>query len=112
MSAVRYFTGADGRTHWEELESLSRYLAANRISLQPTEQIGLRRYANHQDVDWHNCPRRQLVFVLSGEVDYEIGDGTRRRFPVGSVLLFEDTTGQGHVTRHFGDFCAAVVPLE
>ena len=26
-------------------------------------------------------------------------DGTTRRFPAGSLLLLEDTTGKGHATR-------------
>jgi hypothetical protein len=43
------------------------------------------------------------VITLSGEAEIEIGDGTVRRFGPGDVMLAEDTTGRGHVTRVVGD---------
>jgi uncharacterized cupin superfamily protein len=48
-------------------------------------------------------PRRQLFVVLSGEVEVEMSDGTRRTGTPGMVALLEDTTGRGHVTRTVGD---------
>jgi hypothetical protein len=55
-------------------------------------------------VDWdgqipHPSPRRQLFCSLHGEYEITASDGTVRRFPAGSVLLFEDTTGKGHASR-------------
>jgi hypothetical protein len=29
----------------------------------------------------------------------ECGDGTKRRFGPGDIMLADDTTGQGHITR-------------
>jgi hypothetical protein len=49
--------------------------------------------------DWHHLPKRQLVILLEGELEVEIGDGTQRRFSAGDVFLCEDTTGQGHKVR-------------
>jgi hypothetical protein len=49
--------------------------------------------------DWHVAPHRQYNVVLSGEVEVEVSDGETRRFGPGSVLLAEDTTGQGTRTR-------------
>jgi len=54
--------------------------------------------------DWdgqipHPAPRRQLFCNLRGEYEITASDGTTRRFPAGSVLLLEDTTGKGHTTR-------------
>jgi len=37
--------------------------------------------------------------MLEGKVDIEIGDGTVRRFGPGDILLAEDTTGRGHISR-------------
>ena len=37
--------------------------------------------------------------VPSGSVEIETGDGTKRRFGVGDVLLADDTTGEGHISR-------------
>jgi hypothetical protein len=58
--------------------------------------------------DWdgqipHPSPRRQLFCNLRGEYEVTASDGTVRRFPAGSVLLLEDTTGKGHATRITSD---------
>jgi len=51
--------------------------------------------------DWHQAPRKQFAINMSGELEVELTDGTRRR--IGSDLVFlEDTTGKGHVTRALG----------
>lgn len=51
--------------------------------------------------DWHNTPRKQFALNMSGELELELTDGTRR--VIGSDLVFlEDTTGKGHVTRALG----------
>lgn len=64
-------------------------------------------------VDWHPAPRRQYNLMLSGTVEVEVSDGTRRRFGAGNVLLVEDTTGQGHRTRVLSNerACFAAVPV-
>ena len=48
------------------------------------------------------APGRYAVFTLSGAVDIEIGDGTVRRLGPGDILIAEDLTGQGHITREVG----------
>src|ERR1700752_4486703 len=52
--------------------------------------------------DWHTAPRRQYIFVLAGQMEIGIGDGTTRRFGPGDVVLADDLTGQGHTTRSVG----------
>ena len=49
--------------------------------------------------DYHCAPQRQFVIHLKGAGEIEVGDGTKRRFGVGDVLLADDTTGQGHISR-------------
>ena len=34
-----------------------------------------------------------------GAVEIEVGDGTKRILGTGDILLAEDTTGQGHISR-------------
>jgi hypothetical protein len=41
-----------------------------------------------------------LSLWLTGEVEFETSDGDIRRPPAGSVVLAEDTTGKGHISRH------------
>jgi hypothetical protein len=48
--------------------------------------------------DWHPAPRRQLMFMLSGELEVQVSDGETRRFGPGAAILVEDTSGRGHVT--------------
>jgi hypothetical protein len=57
--------------------------------------------------DWdgqipHPSPRRQVFCTLRGEYEVTASDGEVRRFPVGSLLLLEDTTGKGHASRIVG----------
>ncbi len=46
----------------------------------------------------HPAPARQLLILLDGGVDITAGEETKR-FGPGDLLLVEDTTGAGHVTR-------------
>ena len=50
----------------------------------------------------HPAPRRQVFITVRGEYQMTAGDGAVRRFPAGSVLLLEDTTGSGHSTKILG----------
>ncbi len=50
-------------------------------------------------MNFHPAPRRQFVVNLSGLVEIECGDGSKRRLGAGDILLADDTTGQGHITR-------------
>jgi oxalate decarboxylase/phosphoglucose isomerase-like protein (cupin superfamily) len=60
--------------------------------------------------DWPPTPRRQIFFWLAGEVEITVSDGEVRRFPAGTVLLVEDTTGRGHYSRTVAaDTLAALV---
>jgi hypothetical protein len=35
-----------------------------------------------------------------GEAEFQTSDGDVRRLPAGSVVLAEDTSGKGHISRH------------
>jgi quercetin dioxygenase-like cupin family protein len=52
--------------------------------------------------DWHPAPRRQYLISLSGELEIEVSDGEARKFPPGSIILLEDTSGKGHIVRVVG----------
>jgi len=42
------------------------------------------------------------VITLEGQVEVGLGDGTKRVFGVGDVLLADDLTGRGHTTAVYG----------
>jgi len=52
--------------------------------------------------DWHPAPSRQLMFFLDGELEVQVSDGEIRRFGPGAIVLVEDTTGRGHVSKVVG----------
>ena len=53
--------------------------------------------------DWHKAPRRMYLIAVQGMSEVTVGDGEIRRFGPGSVILMDDLTGKGHITRAVGD---------
>ena len=101
MNIVRIYSGDDGESHFEDVEiEMENRGNIGRISdLWRGQGVMFREVEGDYEIDFHNAPRRQLVVNLTGSVDIEIGDGTVRRLGPGSILLAEDTTGRGHISR-------------
>ena len=102
MKATRIYTGDDGESHFEDVDiALGDFGDIGRISeLESATGILFRETGPDYDFDFHNAPRRQYVLMLSGgRVEIEVGDGTKRVLGPGDVLLAEDTTGHGHISR-------------
>ncbi len=101
MQITRLYTGPDGEAHFEDIAvPLADAGDIGRLSeLIPATGIIFRETGPEYDYTWHHAPRRQYIIMLSGEVDVTIGDGTTRRFGPGNILLAEDTTGRGHISR-------------
>jgi hypothetical protein len=53
--------------------------------------------------DWHRAPRRMYLIAVQGMSEVTAGDGEVRRFGPGSIMLMDDLTGKGHITRAVGD---------
>src|SRR5712692_5685583 len=104
MAIIRIYTGSDGKSHFEEIEPrlTPRGDQSDGGELVPGSGIVVRRFDPKRSNPWHHAPGRAAVFTLSGAVDIEIGDGTVRRLGPGDILIAEDLTGQGHVTREVG----------
>ena len=100
MEIVRLYTGDDGESHLEALDVTSHPELA---TLHQASGVVFRRQEPGYFSDWHNAPRRQYIFIISGEVEYVLGDGSVHRFGPGHVTLAEDLTGRGHITRVVGD---------
>jgi len=101
MQAVRVYTGDDDASHFEDFEiELENQGAWGQISsLWRGKGVIFREVDGSYDLDFHNAPRRQFVINLSGSVELEVGDGSKRLLGPGGILLAEDTTGQGHISR-------------
>src|ERR1039457_1966960 len=63
--------------------------------------------------EWQPAPRRQYVIGVSGRGEIELADGKKIPMEPGSVILAEDLTGKGHLSRCLGpqDCIVAEVPL-
>ena len=120
MNYIRIYADPAGETHFEDVEvELSQVNFAppappwNFSSFSPALQYAFCSFPAGWRGDWHPIPRRHIFFVISGKIAGQVSDGEVRHFGAGSVLLVEDTTGKGHVSRVTGktDFLAAVVHL-
>lgn len=115
----RIYSGDDGQSHFQEVALAlvpftdTEGAHGEGTPLQPATGIVFRVSPPGYELSWHCAPRRQYSVTLAGEMEIEVGDGTIRRFGPGDVVLAEDLTGQGHITRVVGDVqrLYAVVPL-
>jgi hypothetical protein len=121
LSYVRIYSDSSGQSHFGQAQakfqlvdyappappiSVSEALVAESVNFisSPSGWFG----------DWHPAPRRQFIFMITGELEVEVSDGEKRIFAPGGVLLVEDISGVGHISRVVGKERAylAVVPLE
>ena len=115
----RVYSGEDGRSHLAELPLAMRPFVdqegahGEATPMQAAAGIAFRVSPAGYVLDWHCAPRRQYSISLSGLTEIEVGDGTIARLGPGDVVLAEDLTGQGHITRVVGDQSRlyAIVPL-
>jgi len=106
VKITRVYTGDDGESHFDEIDVPLRDFGAigSMSELVRGSGVVFRETGGHYDLDFHNAPRRQLVVMLSGGgVELETSDGSTRRLFAGDVLLAEDTTGRGHISRAIDD---------
>ena len=104
------YTGSDGKTHLKDAPELMLTQATpDAKALTQVKGVIFRRTDKITVTGYHNAPRRQYIVVLSGDMEIETGVGEKRRLVPGDVLLAEDLTGQGHITRGSGD--RAIIPL-
>ena len=61
--------------------------------------------------DWHPTPVRQWLILMTGECEFEVGDGDRITRKAGDVVLLDDTTGQGHRTRVISDVAMRIAAI-
>jgi hypothetical protein len=107
MTAVpitRVYTGPDGRSHIEELDlpapevragvTETEWLDALRVSVRSID-----KGSQGKTQPRHVAPRRHLSVILAGTLEVECSPEEIRRFGPGSLVLLEDTTGEGHLTR-------------
>jgi quercetin dioxygenase-like cupin family protein len=107
---VRLYADESGESRFEDVELPTSHLKSPVSStvFEATDPLPLKNAAFRRvisevaDGEPHCAPRPQFIVHLSGNVEVETSTGEKRLFAPGSVLLAEDTTGRGHVTRNLG----------
>ena len=101
MKYIRLFTGPDGESHFEDVQvQLKESESADwRSEFMLTKGMLFRETTGQYDLGFHNAPCRQFVITLEGQVDVIVGNGDQRRFGPGDIMLAEDVTGRGHISR-------------
>jgi hypothetical protein len=115
----RVYSGSDGQSHIAEVPWAMKPFHDTEgahgegTPTQPAKSIAFRVSPPGYVLDWHCAPRRQYSISLSGTAEIEVGDGTVARVGPGDVVLAEDLTGKGHITRVVGaePRFYAIVPL-
>ena len=115
----RVYSGGDGQSHIAEEPFAMKPFTdvegayGEGTAMQSAAGISFRVSPPGYVLNWHCAPRRQYSISLSGTAEIEVGDGTVARLGPGDVVLAEDLTGQGHITRVVGDQPRfyALVPL-
>jgi hypothetical protein len=111
---TRLFTGSDGLTHAEDVPVKFSGDPQNQVSeMLKASGAEMHRYPPGYVNDWHVASRRQLVLTITGKGEIEIPGGKRIPIGPGNILLAEDVTGKGHITRVVGnqDRVTVQIPL-
>ncbi len=90
-----------GETHFRDIEvEWSEQTPSGRLSKRlPATGIIFRQVQPSYDLDWHPAPRRQYIINLDAGVQITASDGEARVIGAGEVILVEDTTGKGHLSK-------------
>jgi len=101
MRIHNIYVDAKGETHfrdiqvkWAEEKDFSKY--SERLK---ATGIIFRETSGDYDLDWHPAPRRQYIINLDGGVQITASDGESRVIGAGEVILVEDTSGKGHLSK-------------
>jgi quercetin dioxygenase-like cupin family protein len=103
MVVTRLYTGADGQSYAEDTE-VAWQPAQLRPELSESTSVnvtGARFLRWPRGFVWtgHPASRRQYVVILSGRGEVDVAGGQKVQLAPGRVVLAEDVSGRGHVTR-------------
>lgn len=113
MSSIEYlriFSDEDGCSHFEiktiDLEA-KKYAppapSLNISTLEPADNCVFLELPTGWYGDWHPTPVRQWLIFMTGQCEFEAGDGKKVTRKAGDVVMLDDLTGNGHQTKVLGD---------
>jgi hypothetical protein len=106
---LRIYADEEGESHFEHVEFAFEQTdfvppapPVLMTALQSASSYGFELVHPGWHGDWHPVPQRLLAVYLSGAGTIEASDGELRDLAPGTILLAEDTTGKGHITKVTG----------
>ena len=104
MRVHNLYVDDKGETHFRdiEIEWVESGPGGKLSKRLPATGIIFREVQPDYDLDWHPAPRRQYIINLDGGVQLTASDGEARVIGAGEVVLVEDTTGKGHLSKSVG----------
>ena len=101
MRIHNLYEDEDGQSHFRDIEvewtsegrggKLSDRLSATGIIFRQVQP--------DYELDWHSAPRRQYIINLDAGVQITASDGEARIIGAGEVILVEDISGKGHLSK-------------
>ena len=101
MKIHRLWVDDKGESHFKdvEFEDTESGPAGKLSPRMPATGIIFREVPPQYDLSWHPAPRRQYIINLDAGVQITASDGEARVIGAGEVILVEDTTGKGHLSK-------------
>ena len=107
INILRLYTDNSGKSHFGTIE-----MPAGLVDFAPpapkvyltkpsaSKQSFFLSIPPNWDSDYHPVPSCQLMTLISGTLEVEVSDGTKKTFIPGNTAIVEDTFGDGHITRN------------
>ncbi len=104
MRIHNLYTDANGESHFRDIEvDWAEERRGSKLSKRmPATGIIFRETSADYDLDWHPAPRRQYIVNLDAGVQITASDGESRVIGAGEIILVEDITGKGHLSKGLG----------
>ena len=104
MRIHNLYVDDEGQSHFRdiEVEWVEERRGSKLSQRLPATGIIFRETAGEYDLDWHPAPRRQYIVNLDAGVQITASDGESRVIGAGEIILVEDVTGKGHLSKAVG----------
>ncbi len=101
MRIHNLYEDEDGQSHFRdiEVEWTSEGRGGKLSDRLPATGIIFRQVQPYYELDWHSAPRRQYIINLDAGVQITASDGEARIIGAGEVILVEDISGKGHLSK-------------
>jgi hypothetical protein len=101
VNYVHLYTGDDGLSYFKDIDvpMTARDQGTELSSPFAAKAMVMRRNTADYELDYHTAPRKQFIINLTGTVEIVASGGETRRFGPGSIMLADDTTGKGHISK-------------